>query len=479
VLVAPTTPGTYVYALECTNVTNGLVLDATAYLTVTKNGFSYTDLVANLTGTAARTVDASLEDPWGIAMQSRLAAATANRGTNTSTAYDGSGAPQLVGPGPAVSVVHLPAGAGGAPFNPTGVAATNTVFFEVTAAGKSGQLLLVYAGESGMLAAWSPAIDPANAINVYAANDGAIYRGLAIVGGLIYATDFHNGKVDVFNTAFAKQVHSSYPFADPALPAGYAPFGIAVGGSALYVTYAKRLAPANRDAMSGAGLGLVDEFDLAGNFVKRVVAPGGALNAPWGVALAPQFGDIDVFSGQLFVANTGDGRIHVFNPATGAFVGTVSDSTGEALTIPALHGIAFGNRYANQPNVSLFLTAGASSGTAGGYGRVDFGARPRFHAPPTIHVGVHTYLCVPFICWGVRVVYQVGASAADVTGIGRVELDTTIGSSGTRMAVFNSCPCYVSYYGPYYRRLPPPTSASVIATASDVDGNVGLLSYPF
>ena len=266
-LTAPTTPGSYVYSLSCTNVTNGLQVSAsaTAALAVTKNGFSSTELVSNLSGTGARAVDTSLEDPWGIIVQANQPAAVANRESNTSTAYDGSGARQPVDPGSAALVVHLPAAAGGAPFNPTGVAPANGAF-TVTASGKSGAASLVYAGESGELAAFSPAVDPVNAVKVYTATDGAVYRGLAFTfdTGVLYATDFHNGKIDVFNSAFVKQPRSatSYPFADPALPAGYAPFGIAVSGSAVYVTYAKRIAPANRDAMSGAGLGLVDVFGL-------------------------------------------------------------------------------------------------------------------------------------------------------------------------------------------------------------------------
>jgi hypothetical protein len=73
---APTTPGSYTYALGCTNITDGLEVTqrATTTLTVTTNGFSYTDLVANLSGTGARTVDSSLEDPWGLAWQAKLPA---------------------------------------------------------------------------------------------------------------------------------------------------------------------------------------------------------------------------------------------------------------------------------------------------------------------------------------------------------------------------------------------------------------------
>ena len=471
-LTAPTTPGSYVYSLSCT--TNGVQVTATATaaLTVTKNGFSSTELVSNLSGTGARTVDASLEDPWGIVVPANQPAAVANRESNTSTAYDGSGERQRVDPASAALVVHLPAAAGGAPFNPTGVAPANGAF-TVTASGKSGAASLVYAGEGGELAAFSPAVDPVNAVKVYAATDGAVYRGLAFTfdAGVLYATDFHNGKIDVFNSAFVKQPRSatSYPFHDPALPAGYAPFGIAVSGSAVYVTYAKRIAPANRDPMSGAGLGLVDVFGLNGNFVKRLVTPGGALNAPYGIAMAPganlaPAADLDVFSSKLFVANTGDGRIHAFDPATGAFVGTVNESNGAALAIPALHGIAFGNRYANQPVVSLFFTAGASNGAAGGYGRIDFGAKPRLHAPPTGSMSVTLQPCFFWLACGAPH-YTAIAIATVASPVGTAKVDFfRLGQVQTSIAA----PYVARFYVPLCRVC----SAAVSATVTDVDGNI-------
>ena len=43
-------------------------------------------------------------------------------------------------------------------------------------------------------------------------------------GNFLYATDFHNGKVDVFDATFTRQTPSatSFAFTDPTLPAGYA-----------------------------------------------------------------------------------------------------------------------------------------------------------------------------------------------------------------------------------------------------------------
>ena len=101
-------------------------------------------------------------------------------------------------------------------------------------------------------------------------------------------------KVDVFDTALAKQATSAtaFTFADPGIPAGYAPFGISAignrtaGATQIYVSYAPQKAPDNHDNVNGAGLGHVDIYDTNGKFVKQLVAKG-ALNTPWGVVLAP------------------------------------------------------------------------------------------------------------------------------------------------------------------------------------------------
>ena len=63
----------------------------------------------------------------------------------------------------------------------------------------------------------------------------------------------------------------------------------------LYVTYAATTS-------TGTPLpgGYVDEYDTAGNFIRRI-ATGGPINAPWGLAIAPSgFGP---FSGDLLIGN--------------------------------------------------------------------------------------------------------------------------------------------------------------------------------
>jgi len=74
-------------------------------------------------------------------------------------------------------------------------------------------------------------------------------------------------------------------FVDPKIPKGFAPFGIQNINGTLYATYAKQDADAPDD-VHGQGLGFVDAYDTSGMLLGRV-ASRGDLNAPWGLAPAP------------------------------------------------------------------------------------------------------------------------------------------------------------------------------------------------
>src|SRR5205814_3985839 len=138
---------------------------------------------------------------------------------------------------------------------------------------------------------------------------GAVYKGLAMGsragGNFLFATNFHSGAIDVFDTNFVPVINP-IAFQDPNLPAGYAPFNIANIGGQLYVTYAKQDADKHAD-VAGDGNGFIDVFDTSGVLAKRLVSRG-PLNSPWGMAVAPAgFGE---FSHALLVGNFGNGRIN-------------------------------------------------------------------------------------------------------------------------------------------------------------------------
>ena len=325
---SPAAAGTYTYTLMCTGAGGGASATKSTTLTVGAAAagtgpYTSTSLVADTGGTAALTADPNLVNPWGIAFAPNAPVWIANNGTSTSTLYDGSGNPQ---PAASPLIVKLTASAGHA-FAPTGIVANTTPDFVLSAGGVSGAASFIYVGEDGTVAGWSSAVNPTLAVTMYTDTGGAQYTGatMGATGGqnYLYAADFHNNKIDVFNSTFTKQAPSaqSFAFADPGLPAGYAPFGIQAipngpsGATQIYVAYAQQNSPDNSFGNIGAGLGLVDVFDANGVLLTHLIAAGGALNAPWGIALAPA--DFGPLGKDLLIGNLGDGKINAFDPQTG------------------------------------------------------------------------------------------------------------------------------------------------------------------
>jgi uncharacterized protein (TIGR03118 family) len=312
---------------------------------------------------AAPHTDANLKNAWGVAFNPKGFVWVADNATNLATLYDGNGVPQSL-------VVTIPAGTNG-DAAPTGIVFNGTQSFTVTQNGKSGVAAFIFSGEGGTIAAWAPAVGPTTAFTMHDDGaGGAVYKGLALAANngnnFLYATDFHNNKIDVFDTNFNK-VSMPGGFVDTAIPAGFAPFGIQLIGSNLFVTYAMQDA-AKHDDVAGAGLGMVDMFDTAGNLKQRF-ATGGPLNAPWGIAQAP--GNFGTLSGTILIGNFGDGTINAFDAASGKSLGPVKSSNGNAIVEPGLWGLAFGNNLDNQPSNTLFFAAGPNDEADGVYGRID------------------------------------------------------------------------------------------------------------
>jgi uncharacterized protein (TIGR03118 family) len=321
-----------------------------------------TALVSDGAVPAAHT-DANLKNPWGVAFNPKGFVWVADNGTNVATLYDGNGVPQSL-------VVTIPDGKNGSA-SPTGIVFNGTQSFTVLENGKSGAAAFIFAGEGGTITAWAPSVGPTNAFVMYDdGTGGAVYKGLALAAmngnNFLYATDFHNNKIDVFNTNFTK-VAMRGNFTDPAIPAGFAPFGIQAISSNLFVTYAMQDA-AKHDDVAGAGLGMIDVYDTAGNLKQRF-ATGGSLNAPWGIAQAP--GNFGSMSGAILIGNFGDGTINAFNASSGQSIGPLNGPNGGPVAEHGMWGIAFGNDLSNQPSNTLFFAAGPNDEADGVYGRID------------------------------------------------------------------------------------------------------------
>ena len=358
-------------------------------VTQTSSGFADTALVSDKVGVVATptTIDANLSNPWGVAIAPGLPFWIADNNSNLSTLYSGTGAIQTDSiTGTNEVGIAIPASAAGVPANPTGQVYNGGGGFLIPTSAGQESALFIFDGEGGTIAAWA---NGSGATAVTAYDDGvanganhAVYKGLALgtVNGanFLYATDLHNNKVDVFDTNFTKPAAMQGKFVDPTIPSGFVPFGIVALNGQLYVSYTKQDA-AKHDETTGAGLGYVDVFDFSGNFVSRF-ASAGALNAPWGMAVAPAgFGSL---AGDLLIGNFGDGKINIFAPngtALATSMGPLTVTNGGTITIPGLWSLVFGNGDSDKPLTTLFYTAGFADQTDGVFGSI---AATTATAPP-------------------------------------------------------------------------------------------------
>jgi len=321
---------------------------------VNEQSFDQVNLVAsNNTYTGAR-VDPNFTNGWGIAFSPTGNAWISAEGSGTTVIYDKTGAQVL-------AAVTIPTGGATTGGSPTGQVFNSTTDFVVPA---STAAKFLFAGTDGVISAW---VSGGAAVKVIDRSATSSYTGLALAsdGGnnFLYAANFKTGKIDVFDKTFTMV---SKPFTDPNLPTGYSPFNIQNIGGQLYVMYAK-VDEATGDETKGAGLGYVDIYNPNGSLVKRFASQG-ALNAPWGVAMAPA-GFIKGAGSVILMGNFGDGHINAFD-ANGNSLGSIR-MDGAPVEIDGLWGISFAPSTATaiDPNW-LFFAAGPNDENDGLFGYI-------------------------------------------------------------------------------------------------------------
>ncbi len=321
--------------------------------------FVQRNLVSDVPG-KAELLDPSLVNAWGLAFGPMTPAWVANNGSDNSTLYSGgvSGTPVAKLP----LTVSIPGG------KPTGMVFNGSSGFVIHSGASSGPASFLFSSESGKITGWNITVPPITQAQPAASVRGAIFKGLAIAdtasGQRLYATDFHHGQVDVWNSSF-KRVHRRGAFRDRRIPDKFAPFGIQAIGSKVFVSYAKQDRAAEDD-VPGRGNGFVDVFDTSGKLLRRF-ARRGPLNSPWGMVRAPQ--DFSGAGGALLIGNFGDGRINAFSPRSGKFLGALRRKNGSRLAIDGLWALSFGNGMIGTPNTLLF-TAGPSGESHGLFGEI-------------------------------------------------------------------------------------------------------------
>ncbi|HEY4787025.1 MAG TPA: TIGR03118 family protein, partial [Bacteroidales bacterium] len=313
---------------------------------VASASYQKTVLVSDTMGFNAMRIDSTLVNAWGIAINPNGIVWISSNGKGLSEVYDKNGVPKR-------APVNIPSQGmlnGGVP---SGAVFNKTTDFVIPATMQASKF--IFADEDGKLYAWSSGDTTHTVVDRSAW--GAVYKGLEIAsdGGanFIYATDFHNGKIDVFDMNF--HMVTTKPFMDSKIPMGFAPFNIRLIDSVLFVTYAKQQAPDNHDDQKGPGNGFVNVFKTDGTLIRRF-ATRGKLNSPWGIEKAPEaFGQGKKV---ILIGNFGDGHINVYDELEGEYLRTLKHN-GMPVWIDGLWAITFpdNNIPGDNPN-KLYFTAG-------------------------------------------------------------------------------------------------------------------------
>jgi uncharacterized protein (TIGR03118 family) len=329
----------------------------------------------------ATITDTNFINPWGVTNATFWINAQATGFNYVISPTNFPPFPALVPPAtPAIAFkISIPAATGGttATGSPTGAASTGAATGFVLPNGTKASFL--FASLDGIITGWNNKLGTAGAVAQVAINNsaaGAVYTDMALVtnttGSFLLAANFGKAAaIEVYDSSFAVAKLAG-SFTDPSLPANYVPYSVHAIGTQVFVTYALRGATGGPTIAPGNGM--VNVFDTNGNFVAHAVAPGGNLNAPWGVAVAPTtFG---IFGGDLLVGNFGDGIINVYDPKTFAFLGQLADGTGKTFVYASLWELFFGLTAptATNPNSNLntlYFTAGLAAEKHGLLGAIN------------------------------------------------------------------------------------------------------------
>ena len=358
------------------------ILAAGPVPSLSAQAYKVTNLVSDGSVTAT-TTDPNFQNPWGISVSPTWWINTANTGFSYVISSTTNTSP--------FKVVIPPAGS-----NHTGSPAGS-----VTTSGASGMVLsngtkasFLFSTLDGAIYGWNSALGQNGAITLVAVNNtsaGACYPGLALLNAnsttsYLLAPNFGAAnKIEVYDQTF-KPSHLTGSFTDPNLPSTYGPWSIHILNNQIWVAYALRTGPCQDS--TGPGNGIVDVFDLSGNFVARAVT-GGNLNAPWGVAFAPSTG-FGIFSGALLIGNFGDGKINAYDPKSYAYLGQLMDSTGKSLVYASLWDLLTGGTPVSNGTTpssggaitNVYFTAGLANEAHGLLGAISSatttGATPTF-----------------------------------------------------------------------------------------------------
>jgi uncharacterized protein (TIGR03118 family) len=330
-----------------------------------------TNLVSDLPGMALVT-DTNLVGAWGVARSGTSPWWVNTTVSGLSLLFNGAGLPLPI-------VVAIP------PTNPataTGIVFNGGTGFEVAS---NTPARFIFATLNGTISGWNSAQSNAHLAVVKVDHSGmAGYTGLALAQtdgqDFLYAANFLQDRIDVFDSTFSPVSLSAGAFTDHKVPKNLSVFNVQLVGTSLYVTYA----PTNvLGGGTGPGQGAVEVYSLGGKLLQRLQS-GYWMNAPWGVVQAPA--DFGLVSNRILVGMFGSGAIATFDSRHGGFLDFLRDADALPLVIEkGLWGLGFGNGASAGPTNTLYF---ASDFMFGGQFHGLFGT---VTAGQTVFVGVGGY----------------------------------------------------------------------------------------
>ena len=357
-LLARRWPGVALAVLALTAVFGAAVAGARPSVLVAYNVYP---LVSDSSAVTGPVADTALVNGWGLSATATSPWWVSNNKSNNSTLYTGGGSKNAL-------VVSVPGGPTGTVANP------GTTDFVVSQNGASGAARFLFDTAGGQILGWTPSVNATTAVvAVDGSSSGAEFTGLATASDRLYAADFHNARIDVFDASFKPL---TLGFVDTGIPKGWAPFGVQALNGDIYVTYAQQ-DPSGKFSVAGGGLGYVDEYTPDGVLLARIASKGGKnapLDAPWGLAMAPA--NFGAFSGDLLVGNFGNGRISAYTLLpTGkwGYKGQLRVANGTPIALDGLWAIAFGNGASAGPTNNLYFASGPVGQSHGLFGFIGAG----------------------------------------------------------------------------------------------------------
>jgi uncharacterized protein (TIGR03118 family) len=286
-----------------------------------------------------------------------------NQLSGTATLYNALGNPVTQ-----TRIVTIPT-SGGPPQGPTGQVFNSTASsFMIPVPGGTVKSTFLFDTLGGTLQGWNSGLAGGGASSeIVATVPGAVFTGLALAsnGGANYlyaANSAGAGGIVVFDSNFNNVTGTTFAgkFVDPNPVPGFSPYNIQqLSDGNIYVTYASTTKGAPNPG------GYVDEYDTAGDLIRRI-ATNGPINAPWGLALAPSgFGQ---FGGDILIGNLYNSVIDAYNPTTFALAGSITVNTGYSSPV-GFWAIDFGNGVTGGAN-TLYFTAGVNNQLDGLFGSI-------------------------------------------------------------------------------------------------------------